>query len=208
MPILRVSSLLVFLLSAGLAYADVVPRLEITPYVGYRGGGNLLDAIGDADFESDASFGFVLNYRATYKTQWEVLYGHQGTELDDSGISEDGSKLGLDIDYLHVGGTYVFSDKPVAPFLSLAMGATRLSPDVDEISSETYFSASLGLGVRYALTPNLGLRFEGRALGLFGKTNSLVFCETFEGEELCYFGGDGAVIPQFELSAGLSFRFR
>ncbi|MFK8016763.1 MAG: outer membrane beta-barrel protein [Gammaproteobacteria bacterium] len=207
MPLLRAGFLLTTLFSAAIASADVVPRLEITPYVGYRGGGHLLDAVDEADFEYNLSYGFVANYRATFNTQWELIYGHQATDIDDSAASADGSKLGLNLDYLHVGGTYVFGDKPLAPFLSIAVGATRLSPDAAGISSETYFSASAGLGLRYTLTQNLGLRLEGRALGLFGKTDSLVFCETFDGVEECFLSGDGSIIPQFELSAGLSFRF-
>ena len=203
----RVALFFVALVATSIASAEIVPRLEITPYVGYRGGGHLLDVEGEADFESDVSFGVVLNYRATYRTQWELLYGHQSTDLDDSSTSADGSKFGLNLDYLHLGGTYVFSEDALAPFLSLTLGATRLSPDLSDFESETYFSGSIGLGLRYTLSPNLGLRVEGRALGLFGKSDSLVFCQNVDGIEDCFVAGDGSVIPQFEISAGLAFRF-
>ncbi len=199
---------LVLLTAASVATADPLPRLELTPYVGYRTGGHYLSATGDADFQEAASFGFVANYVATYKTQVELLYGHQSTDIEDTSETEFDSALGIDMDYLHIGGTYVFSDKKLAPFLSLTIGATRLSPDVAEIESETYFSGALGLGVRYDIAPNLGLRLEGRTHALFGKTNSLVFCGTIEDESGCLFAGDGAYIPQFEILAGISFRFK
>ena len=196
------------LTAASVVSADTLPRLEISPYVGYRGGGHYLSATGDADFEAATSFGVVANYRAAFNTQFEVLYGHQETDINDSSSSAFDSMLGINIDYLHVGGSYVFSSGKIAPFLSLAIGATRLSPDLAEIESETYFSGSLGLGVRYDITPNLGLRLEGRTIALFGKTNSLVFCGTIDDESGCLFAGDGAYIPQLEISAGISFRFK
>ena len=207
MPRFRLLAAFASLACGAGAAADVLTRFEITPYVGYRGGGHYLDSVGDADFEEDTTYGVVANYRAGYNTQWEILYGHQATEIDDSASSLDGSKLGLDLDYVQIGGTYIFDDDGLQPFVSVTLGATWLSPDIDEISDESYFSASLGLGMRYDITRNLGLRVEGRAFGLFGKSNSLVFCENIDGTEQCYLGGDGGIIPQFELSGGLSFRF-
>lgn len=202
-PIKRMAAA-IFLCCAPQAAADVLPRFEVTPYAGYRGGGQWLDAGGDAEIQSDVSFGVVANYRATYRTQWEVIYGHQTTDLEFS----DGLLDELAFDFLHVGGTYVFSEKPLAPFLSLAFGATRISPAASEIDSETYFSGSLGLGLRYELTPLVGLRLEGRASGMFGKSGSLVFCENNASEEVCFLGGDRGIIPQFEALAGLTFKFR
>ncbi|MEO1576899.1 MAG: outer membrane beta-barrel protein [Pseudomonadota bacterium] len=187
--------------------ADDVPRLEITPYVGYRGGGQWQDADGDAPFAKDASYGVIVNYRATYKTQWEVFYGRMSTNIETRNATLDGSFLGIDMRYLHAGGTYVFREERLAPFLSMTFGVSRLTPDDGALSEETYFSASMGLGLRYELQRNLGLRLEARAMGLFGKSNSLVFCETVVGGEDCFVGGDRGVIPQLEVLAGLSFRF-
>ncbi len=102
----------------------------------------------------------------------------------------------------------MFREERFSPFLSLTVGATRISPEASDISSETYFSASLGLGVRYELSSSVGLRLEGRASGMFGKSNSLVFCDrSFPGDEGCFLGGDRGIIPQFEALAGLTFRF-
>lgn len=187
--------------------ADDVPRLEIAPYVGYRGGGQWLDADGEAPFAQAASYGVIVNYRATYKTQWEVYYGRMGTDIETRNATLDGSFLAVDMDYFHAGGTYVFREERLAPFLSMTFGVSRLTPDDGAVSEETYFSASLGLGLRYELQRNLGLRLEARAMGLFGKSNSLVFCETLDGVEGCFLGGDRGVIPQLEVLAGLSFRF-
>ncbi len=188
-------------------FADVLPRYEVTPYVGVRGGGHYFDGVGDADFEYDATYGLIANFRAGYNTQWEILYGHQGATIDDSAASFDGSKFEVDLDYLQVGGTYLLDDRGIMPFVSVTLGVTRLDPDIGELSDETYFSGSLGFGLRYDLGRNLGLRVEGRAFGLFGKSNSLVFCDDSLGEDFCFFAGDGGVIPQLELSGGISFRF-
>ena len=160
------------LVATATAAADVVPRLEITPYVGYRAGGNWLDIDGDAELAGAASYGFILNYRETYKTQWELFYGRQSTEIETRNATLDGSFLELDMDYLHVGGTYVFREDKLAPFLSMSFGVTRLTPDDELLDEETYFSASLGLGLRYELKRNLGLRLEARAMGLVGQAVS------------------------------------
>lgn len=186
------------------ALADVPAKWEFTPYAGYRGGGQWLDATGEAEIQSDVSYGVIANYRASFKTQWEIVYGHQTTDLEFS----DGFLDELAFDFLHIGGSYVFREERLSPFLSLAIGATRISPEAPEISSETYFSASLGLGLRYELNPSVGLRVEGRASGMFGKSNSLVFCDrSFPGDQGCFLGGDRGIIPQYELLAGLTFKF-
>lgn len=194
-------------LSGSPALADVVPRLEITPYVGYRGGGQWLDADGDAPLASAPSYGVFLNYRASFRTQWELFYGRQSTEIETRNATLDGSFLDVDMDTLQFGGTYVFREERLSPFLAMTLGATRVTPDDGLLDEEVYFSASLGLGLRYELRPNLGLRLQARFVGLFGKTNSLVFCEKISTDEVCYLSGDRSVIPQGELLGGLTFRF-
>lgn len=200
----------VCLLALGFAapvWADVLPRIEVTPYVGYRGGGNWLAVDGDADLEGAVSYGVFVNFRAKYNTQWEVFYGRQSTQVDTVGATLDGSVLDVDLDYFHIGGSYVFNDKRLSPFFAMTFGATRVSPGNSPLSDETYFSGSMGLGLRYELQRNLGLRLEARVLSLFGKSNSLVFCTVIDNEEACGLAGDGGAIPQGEVLAGLTFRF-
>ncbi len=92
----------------GVAVAQDGPfRAELTPFAGYRVGGEFEEEGGDRKFELNESnaYGVILNIREYPDAQWEVLYARQSAEVETQAPFAYEPVLGLDVEYLHFGGT-------------------------------------------------------------------------------------------------------
>ena len=154
------------LLSAVTASAQ---NIEITPFAAYRAGGEF-DATDDNFFGTDVevaeseSYGIIVNIPFTRFLQFEIMADHQSSNFEvDGGIFDPTDDLGdVDVNYYH-GGLLIQSDHPrVRPFGVISLGFTRIDPDIPGLDSETRFSSSLGGGLKFLLSRNVGIRLEGR----------------------------------------------
>ena len=201
-------SIVVFLSAPVLADADEY-RFEVTPYAGYRMGGSFSDAESniDLDVKDSAAQGLMLNGLVTSNTQWEVLYGRQSTEVDTQGLFVDDPLLDLDMEYMHVGGTYLFEGEKARPFVALTVGVTHADPGNEGFGSENFFSASLGGGWHLNATQRLGIRLEARAFTTFVDSDSSLFCQSVGGDGGCLILVDSKTLTQWEAHAGITLRF-
>ncbi len=184
-------------------YADTV---EFTPFYGYSFSGHLKDADTGDQFEIDdsASYGGTLDIRLTEVTQLEFLFSRQETSLEsDEGLFAGQKLFDLDVDYYHLGGTYICGTGPWQPFVAGTLGATVLDPDASGMDSETRFSMSLGGGVRYFPTKHLGLYAGARGFLTFVGGDALFRSES--GAVTIKVDADG--FWQLQLQAGLIFAF-
>jgi len=178
---------------------------EVTPFVGYRFGGDFRDSVTGAglDIDDSESYGIVLGKNMSPETQLEFLYSHQTTELKSTGLFSATSLTDLDIDYYHLGGSYIWNPKrKMRPFIQASVGVAHLNPDRGGLGSETRFSFGIGGGLKYFLTKHIGLRLDGRALGTLLNSNSAVFCSGG-----CTINVQGSTLWQFEGNLGLVFAF-
>src|SRR5688572_20793562 len=134
----------------GSAAAQEPPfRFEITPYAAYRIGGEFepqsesedLDANGRGfELREGNAEGLILDIRTSAgDSQWEVLYAHQGTELETQTSFVGGPVLDIDVSHFQLGGTYLFEDgnDTVAPFIALTAGLARFEPRLDDAKAKT-----------------------------------------------------------------------
>jgi len=184
-------------------------KFEITPFAGYRVGGHFEEMDGDAEFELHESnaYGITLNILANPNGQWEVLYAHQGTELSTQGLFAGDPLIDLNIDYLQLGGTYLFDGESVRPFIALTIGVSQFDPQPQEFDSETFFSASFAGGLHLFANKRIGIRLEGRVFTSFVTSDSTIFCSSVGGAGSCLIQIDGTTVTQWEARAGLVFRF-
>jgi hypothetical protein len=205
-------ALLLICLASSAAWAadEPLPRFEVTPFGGYRIGGEfeLEDdqgtSSGDVDFDSAASWGVGLGLYRDRNGFYEFLYSRQSTEFDDN----DPALEGVDVvtEYFQFGGTIVFDDEDwVHPYFSLTIGVTRF--DVDGFGSEIEPSGSVGFGLRFPASNNLSLLLGVRAYGTLVDSDTDLFCSSINGEAICIVQGSGNVVYQGEALAGLAFRF-
>lgn len=172
---------------------------EITPYIGWRTSSSLEDAeTGETiDLKETDSFGIILSMKKNLDTNYDFLFSRQNTELKSSTVTES-----LRIDYYHLGGTVFYDYDKLHPFVSGGLGATHISPANDAFSSETKFSLSVGGGLKFPLTQNVGLRLEARGYGTVVSSGGTILCSGG-----CVAKFTGSLFMQFEALAGLSIAF-
>lgn len=191
------------------AAEDRAFRFELTPFLGYRLGGTFNDQDGERELalEDSAAMGLMLSGRVRDNTQWEVLLGRQATKVDTRQILAVDSSFDIDVDYLHLGGTYLFEGGAVRPFIAFTVGVTHFDPARSGFGSDDLFSASIGGGWQFNATQRLGIRLEGRAFTTFVDSDSQIFCRSDSAGGSCLILTEADTLTQWEARAGLVFRF-
>jgi hypothetical protein len=147
--------------------------------VGLRGGGSFEDTNTGTTVEvADASsYGVMLDFDLDKDRQVEVYLSHQDTYLTSSGLFTGDPLFDLAIDYIQVGGLYMFTEgEQVRPFVAGGLGLTRMDPKRSDLVTEYRFSAGLGGGAKILLTKRLGLRFDVRGIYTALNGDASIFC--------------------------------
>ncbi|MGH8224512.1 MAG: outer membrane protein [Woeseiaceae bacterium] len=196
-------------IAAAAAAADA-PAVEITPFGAYRFGGtfDVEGADSSYELEDSSSYGLLVNFRHQANTQWEILYSRQETEAEFSDATIGALLVDVDVQMLQGGGIYQWDGDAVLPFLSLTLGGTRIriSSATGE-DSDTFWSASIGAGLKIRPNERLGLRLEARAYGTFVSSSTDLFCQTGPDANVCAVRIDSTMLRQIETLAGVTFRF-
>lgn len=184
---------------------SVAQNFEVTPFAGYRFGGDFEDSVTGfgLDIDDSESYGLILGFNMSPETQIEFLYSHQSTKIEPKGLFSPTSLTDLDMDYYHLGGSYIWNPKKnLRPFIQASLGATHLNPDRAGLGSETRFSFGIGGGVKYFFTKHISLRLDGKALATVLNSNSAIFCSGG-----CTVRIQGSTLWQFEGGLGVIFAF-
>jgi hypothetical protein len=213
MPVIRrlllPFALLAFLAGAPAAHADGV-RAEITPFGGYRFGGDFdyvdpdTEELKAADLDAGGSWGIDLGLYRDQTSFYELLYSTQEVGLD----SNEAAHEGVDVTtvYYQFGGTLFFpAEQWMVPFLSFTLGATQFS--ADGFDSETKFSMSLGGGFRLPITDNFGATLGLRGYLTFVDSDTDYFCSSNGENGTCLVRSSGSTFFQGEATLGLTLRF-
>ncbi len=181
---------------------------EITPFAGYTWGGDFTEETTGTKLAVDetSNYGIMLDIKQTDDSQIELYYSHQSTRLhtESSGFYTGTPLFDLNIDYIHIGGTYGMASGKVKPFVVGTLGATYMAPKGEGLDSVTKFSLGLGGGVKIFFTDHLGMRFEGRWFGTLFDGSGQAFCAS-SGQ--CLIKVQGDVFSQFVANAGIVFAF-
>lgn len=186
------------------------PRVELTPFVGYRMGGqfDLEDAPPDTsksvDLDDSGAWGVDLGIYRDRTSFYEILYSYQSTGLDTGDPSLKGTDV--TIQYLQAGGTLLFDDhERYVPYLSLTIGATRFDAG-GGYGSETKFSGSLGAGVRLPMGERFAATLGARGYLTVVSSDTQFFC-TGSGSVDCLFRTSGSTFFQGEATLGFTAVF-
>ena len=123
--------------------ADDMPQFQVGLNGGYRMGGSLEDeATGDdRDLDEASSFAvsLELRYRKGDDRFYQLWYSRQSSSVSD-GIENHG----VDVEYLHLGGTLPFGGwEHAQPYFAAGLGATRFSSSAPGADDVTRFSGSM-----------------------------------------------------------------
>ena len=197
-------------LGAPLAVAQEKPLdSSFTVFGSLRTGGEFQEEDSDVTYDAadSSGYGLIWNTRSDGNTEWEVYFSHQPTDVERVDPQLDSPDFDLDIYTLQLGGTYLFDSKGVQTYLAMTLGGTHMKADSEAGDSETFLSGSIGLGFKFLESQRVGLRLEGRYHGVLVQDNSKLFCRTGPDLNACLVEIEGDFFSQFELFAGVTFRF-
>jgi hypothetical protein len=178
---------------------------EITPFVGYIGGGEFEDPTTQSarDVDADTNLGLFLNLNSGGPDrQYELLYSQQGTVIQGE------VPIDLDIQYLQIGGIVNFTDVEHAiPFFGITVGATQFNPDGPGLDDETKLSFSVGGGVKMPITRHIGLRLDARAFVTLLDSDADIFCISGTEAASCRIAAKSDTFVQYTLGLGVVAAF-
>ena len=201
---------LAILLVASAAAAQTAPTaepaVEVTPFVGFQfgdwftGGFGYNSGLQDVDIEESESWGLILDFPVNRHAQIELLYSRQEADLRPLRFPAPTTVSDLDVEYFQIGFLWQWTPGQVRPFVVGSLGAASFDPERG--GSETRFATTFGGGVKLLVNDHVGFRFEGRLYSTLLEHDDPIFC----GGD-CRYHRDSSVLVQFDLKAGVVFRF-
>jgi hypothetical protein len=190
---------LALLVNAAIAEAQ---SFEVTPFAGYRFGGDFLElATGNVlDADGAPAVGVVVDVPLSNGLHIEGLFSHQRARVSSITVFGDELRWDVVVDHWLAGGLQELGHARVRPFLTGLIGLTRYAVEGD---NELRFAASGGGGVKLFPTPHLGVRLDGRLSATFVDVGGRTVCA---GGCVVALGVD--VVWQAEFSAGVVIRFK
>ena len=210
------------LVLAALPAAAQSPRVEITGLVGWTfsdgvtgdgilaGDGSIYNEIGPTD---SASWGLGIGVNATDNVEIGFLYGQQLSSVEIKGTNtRELGDVTITSYHPYVAFNLTPADAALRPYLLIGFGATNYGKvqflgvgGVErETEGETQYSGTFGAGLKI-FAKNVGLRLGAQWTPTYIKTDSAGWwCDPYWG---CYVVGDAQYSNQFQLNAGVTFRF-
>jgi hypothetical protein len=178
---------------------------QITPFLGYRIGGDFEDANSDSVFEltEESTYGIIFDKTLKSGQQIEFFYSKQPSRLVTGDTFTTNIVFDVDVEYFHV-GSRTFLNQENGTFVVGTIGATRFTPDSPGVGSETNLSLGLGGGFETGGDKGFGFRLEGRGFGTFLDSSGAIFCGGSGG---CTIISSNSFLWQLELIVGLSYKF-
>jgi hypothetical protein len=176
----------------------------ITPYIGYRGGGEFNDEVTDTrlDIDESGSFGLIVGWEVK-GGQVEVSYSLQSSELTTNDSVSADVLVDVDVHNLMFAGKTIL-DPDLGAYISFLLGLTHYEFEPGEVDSATRPALGIGGGIDRRIDDSLGYRVGLRGLMTIFEDDDKSFCDSSSG---CTIRLDDNSIMQWEIFIGISFRF-
>jgi hypothetical protein len=178
--------------------------LEISPFVGYRFGGDFFERVSGqpVDLDGAPAIGGVVNVAMHDGLFFEGLFTHQDAEVSvPGGPLSPPTRFRVTVDHWLGGGLQEFGQGRARPFLTGLLGLTRYGGHGD---NEIRFVLSAGGGMKLRPTRHLGGRVDGRVHATFADIDGrTIVCSP----GFCLVALSTDVVWQAEFSAGLVIAF-
>jgi opacity protein-like surface antigen len=206
----RKLSLLVVLWICFASSAFAQGRFEVTPFFGSRFGGVIDVNTLDNDFltiKSSENYGVMGDVSLWGPVQGEFMWNRQPTSLTAHNVADDTYTFltNAKLDMYQFSLLYQFRDPDakLRPFMVAGLGFTHFDTH-QVLDFSNRFSYNLGLGVKYYLIRNLGLRLDARWSPSHTTQSNVIFCDFFFG---CFPTTITNRAEQGQVNAGVIFRF-
>jgi len=176
-------------------------RFEISPFYGYRWGGDFETAGGEKlGLQAGKAYGLSFDYSAGPDLKFELLWSRQESSVDLHDVGGF-NQLGVTVDEFQIGGVLETTYGRLHPYITGLLGASLFGPD--DSDSEVRFSLSIGGGVKFFLFKNLALRADIRGYCTIVESDSAFI--SHGGVTLVRFSG--STMWQGEVSGGITLAF-
>ena len=184
--------------------------VEITPFFGYRFGGDFFELVTEQPVDEDGApaFGVAVDIGGRNGLYFEGLYSRQNAYLSTPARPETpiqpaipATRWHITVDQYHAGALQEFRYGRMRPFLQSTFGLARYAADNN---AEMRFSIGVGGGVKLFPTSNLGVRLDGRSFITFTDAEGEALACTVG---VCLFALDVDVVWQAEFTAAVVVRF-
>jgi hypothetical protein len=185
-------------------------RAEITPFAGYRYGGELDVAESDqaVKLKSSPAYGLLLDiYDPQGVGSFQFLYSQQRTDAEFEDPSLDRQRIDTVLHTLQFGGTYRGTRESLQPYLAATIGATHITTSGRTRESDTFASGSIGGGIHVRPIQRVDFLVEGRLHAALIDNNTNLFCQTGPDANVCAVRVSGDLLLQAEVFAGVTIRF-
>ncbi len=188
---------------SGTSHAQAV---QVTPFVGYRFGGDFVERITGQPVDLDAAraVGAVVNVKFNNDGLFaEALFTRQEARLTfPGGLFAPPTGWRITVDHWQGGGLQELgTNRRVRPFLTGLLGLTRYAAEGD---NEIRFTVGAGGGVKLMPLRHLGVRLDGRVFATFADIEGrTIACSP----GLCLVALYADIVWQAEFSAGLVVAF-
>jgi hypothetical protein len=189
------------LVSAAAAHAQAL--FEVSPFYGYRWGGELETAGGQTlGLEAGRAYGLALDYTPNQEAdlKFELLWSRQDSAVDLSSVGGL-SHVRVSVDEFQIGGVLEGSQGRLHGYVTGLIGASLFGPE--GLDSEVRFSLSIGGGVKFFLMRNLALRADLRGYCTVVESDSAFISSG--GVTVVRFSGNS--LWQGEVSGGITLAF-
>ena len=189
------------LLVAAPAFAQ---RVEVSPFVGYRGGGGIATINGSAvaGTPNGPSAGAVVDVvfgPLQDGIKVELLFSRQPADAYAHTIYGEAVSTRIDVDQLLIGGLYDLSPGRIRPFLAGGVGLTYFGTTE---GSSLNFTVGGSAGAKFYANRHIGARIDGRLYVTIIDATVTGVCGGG-----CVIGFRVSPATQFEFTAGLVFGF-
>ncbi|HXJ86621.1 MAG TPA: hypothetical protein VMS18_07385 [Candidatus Binatia bacterium] len=188
---------------------SLVQSFEIMPFVSYRSRMSLAiqPAVPGTNphtlLDGSPGYGVGLGMRIREDDVIAVKWSRQDSyvDLQDTGVDFPRSRVILNQFHCDFTHEYVFRHRTpwLRPLIVASVGATNLSTELN--SGSTYFSVGLGGGVKFVVSPHLGVRMQAQWLPIF-IAHGTVVCGAG-----CVANLGGTLGSQAEVAVGPVLRF-
>ena len=163
----------------------------------------------DVSTSTTYEYGARLGYNLTWGVELEAAWTHATPNLDASPLVSDGPSgtIGsVKTNAYELDGLFTLGDQAASFYVVVGAGATTFQPAISGVASttSTEFSTSVGVGGKFWLSRNFGLRVEGRWHFVTTENTSSGFWCSSAG--VCYFWASN-LYNYPDASAGLTVRF-
>jgi len=184
--------------------AAAAQTVEVSPFVGYRLGGDFFERVTNqpVDLDGASAIGGVLNVAMHDGLWFEGLYTHQEARVDVPGSPLGAPKRWrITVDHWLAGGLQEFGQGRARPFLTGLLGLTRYGAEGD---NEIRFVIGAGGGAKLRPTRHIAGRVDGRVFATFADIDGrAIVCSP----GFCLVALSTDVVWQAEFSAALVIAF-